>query len=85
MNDFLSSWIIQKNVENVKMHRNIKLVPTEKRRKYLVSEINYHATKFFTEHLLAIEMKKTQVCMNKPDYLGLSILESGKILMHEFS
>ena len=44
-------------------------------------EPNCHATNFFTEHLLAIEMKKkkTEILLNKPVYLGLSILESSKI------
>ena len=51
---------------------------------YLVSEPNYHTTKFFTEHVLAIEMKKTEILMNKPVILGLSTLELSKILMHEF-
>ena len=41
-------------------NRDIKLVATERRRNYLVSEPNYHTTKFFTENLLAIEMKKKQ-------------------------
>ena len=54
-------------------HRDIKLVTTERRRNYLVSEPNYHTTKSFTENLLAIEMKKTEIFMNKPVYLGLSI------------
>ena len=45
-------------MENVRKHRDIKLVTTERGRNYLVSEPNYHTTKFFTEHLLAIEMKK---------------------------
>ena len=45
-------------MENVRKHRDIKLVTSEKRRNYLASEPNYHTTKFFTEHLLAIEMKK---------------------------
>ena len=45
-------------------HRNIKLVTTERRRNYLVSEPNYHTTKFFTENLLAIEMRKTQILIN---------------------
>ena len=45
-------------MENVRKHRDIKLVTTERRRNYLVSEPNYHTTKFFTETLLAIEMKK---------------------------
>ena len=45
-------------MENVRKHRDIKLVTAEKRRHSLVSESNYHTTKFFTETLLAIEMKK---------------------------
>ena len=45
-------------MENVKKHRDIKLVTTIKRRSYLVSEPNYHAAKCFSENLLAIEMKK---------------------------
>ena len=47
-----------RTMENVRKHRDIKFVTTETRRNYLVSEPNYHTTIFFTEHLLAIEMKK---------------------------
>ena len=47
-----------KPMKNVRKHRDIKLVTTERRRNHLVSEPNYHTTKFFTEYLLAIEMKK---------------------------
>ena len=71
-------------MENVRKHRDIKLVTTERRRNYLVSEPNYHTTKLFTENLLEIEMKKTEILINKPVYLGLSILESSKILVYEF-
>ena len=60
-------------MNNVRKHREIKLVTLERRRKYLVSEPNYHNKKFFTENLLAIKMKKTQILMNKSVYLGLSI------------
>ena len=51
-----------------------------------MSEPNYDIIKFFTENLLVIEMikKKTEILMNKPVYLGLSILELSKILMYEF-
>ena len=63
-------------------HRNIKPVIIERRRNYLVSKPNYHATKFFTENLLAIEMRKTQILMNKPVYLGLSILDLGRTVMY---
>ena len=45
---------------------------------------NYHSTKFFTEHLLAIEMNKSERFMNTPVFLGLSILGLNKILMYEF-
>ena len=48
----------QKTMENVRKHLNIKLVTTERRRNYMVSETNYDTTKFSTEHLLAIEIKK---------------------------
>ena len=58
-------------MEHVRKHRDIKLVTTERRRNYLVSEPNYHFTKFFTEYLLAIEMKKTHILISKPVYLIL--------------
>ena len=47
-----------------------------------MSEPNYHTAKFFTENLLAIEMRKIQILMNKPVYFGLSILELSKILIY---
>ena len=46
---------LEKTTENVRKDRDIKLVTTERRRNYLVSEPNYHTTKFFTKNLLAIE------------------------------
>ena len=49
---------ILENIEHVRKNRDIKIVTTERRRNYLVSEQNYHTTKFFTEHLLVIEMRK---------------------------
>ena len=65
-------------------HRYIKLVTIEERRNYLVSEPIYLTTNFFPELLVAIEMKKTsQILMNKPVYLGLSILERSKTVMHD--
>ena len=76
--------VFGKTMEDVKKHRDIKLVTTDKRRNRLVSEPNYHTKKWFLENLLAIEMKKTKLKMNNPIYLGLSILEISKILMYEF-
>ena len=80
----MNNSVFGKTMENVRKHRDIKLVTTDKRRNQLVSEPNYHATKRFSETLLAIEMKKIKVKMNKSVYLGLSILEISKTLMYEF-
>ena len=80
----LMNSVFGKTMENVWKHTDIKLIPTDKRWNLLVSAPNYHTTKWFSEDLLAIEMKKTKVKMNKPAYLGLSILEISKTLMYEF-
>ena len=64
--------------------RDIKLLTIAKTRNYLVSESNYHTTKSFTKNFFAIEMKKTEIYMNKPVYLGLSILWLSKIAVHDF-
>ena len=62
----LNNPVFGKTVENIRKHRHIKLVTAERRRNYLVSEPNYHTTKFFTETLLAIEMNETEILMTKP-------------------
>ena len=79
----MNNSVFGRAMENTQKYRVIKLVTTEKRRNFLVSEPNYHTTVFCTEHLLAIEIKKTQVLMNKPPYLGLSILELSKTVLYE--
>ena len=56
----MNNVVFGKAIENVRNHRDIKLVTTDKRRSQLVSEPNYHTTKWFSEKLLAIEMKKTK-------------------------
>ena len=71
-------------MENIRKHRDIKLVATDKKRNKLVSEPNYHAIKWFSENLVAIEMRKTKVKMNKPIYVGMTILDIRKTLMYEF-
>ena len=80
----MNNSVFGRTMENVRKHRNIKLITTEKRRIKLVSEPNYHTTKYFPVNLLAIEMKKTKVKMNKPVYLGMTILNISKTLMYEF-
>ena len=80
----MNNAVFGKTMENIRKHGDIKLVKTERRGNYLVSEQNYHSAKFFLEHLLAIKMKEFQITMNKPVYLGLSVLDISKTLMYEF-
>ena len=80
----MNNSVFGKTMENIRKHRDIKLVTTDKKRSKLVSEPNYHTINLIFEYLSIIEMKKTKVKMNKPIYLGLSILEISKILMYEF-
>ena len=81
----MNNAIFAKAMENVRKHKDIKLVRSERRKNYLVSVPNHHTTKFFSESLLAIKMKKkTEILMNKPVYLRRSILQLNKILMYEF-
>ena len=80
----MNNSVFGKTMENIRKHRDIKLVTTDKKRSKLVSEPNYHTINLISEDLSIIEVKKTKVKMNKPIYLGLSILEISKILMYEF-
>ena len=80
----INNSVFGKTMDNIRKHRDIKLVTTDKRRSKLVSEPNYHTINFISEDLSIIEMKKTKVKMNKPIYLGLSILEISNTLMYEF-
>ena len=76
--------VFGKTMENIRKHKDIKLVTTDKKRNKLVSELNYHTINYILEDLSIIEMNKTKVKMNKSIYLGLSILEISKILMYKF-
>ena len=73
-----------KTMENVRKHRDIQLVTTNKKRSILASEPNYHSTKYISEDLLIMEMKKREVYMNKLIYLGQVISDLSKLLMYEF-
>ena len=80
----MNNAVFGKTMENIRKHRDIKLVTTDKKISKLVSELNYHTINLISEDLSITEMKKTKVKMNKPIYLGLSILKISKTLMYEF-
>ena len=78
----MNNAVFGKTMENVRKHHD--MIRTDKKRNKLVSEPNYHAMKLIDDNLAIIEMRKVKVKMNKPIYLGLSILELSKITMYEF-
>ena len=65
----MNNFVFGKTMENIRSHRDIKLVKSDKRRKRLVAESNSHSYKIFPKHLMAIEMKKTKVKTSKSIYI----------------
>ena len=57
----INNSVFRKTMKNVRKHRDVKWVTTDRRRNQLVSEPNYHTTKWFSEGLVAIEIKNTKV------------------------
>ena len=78
--NLMNNTVFGKTMENVRKHRDIKLATKNKRRNQLASEPNYHTPKYFSEHLMGMEMEKTKVKMNTPIYFGMSILDTSKTL-----
>lgn len=69
-------------MKNVTKHSDIKFLITDRRRNHLVFKPNYLITTWFSEKLLAKEMNKTEVKINKPVYLFLSFVNISKIAMY---
>ena len=79
----MNNSVFGKTMENVRKHIDIKLVTTDKRRNQLVSEHNDHRKRWLLENVLAIKIKMIKAKMNKPVYLGLSVMDISKTLMYE--
>ena len=80
----MNNAVFGKTMENVRKHRDIKLVKSDQKRNKLVSEPIFHTVKLIDNNLVITEMKKVKVKMNKPIYLGLSIIDITKLTMYEF-
>ena len=79
----MNNAVFGKIIENVRKRRGIKLIVTEERRKELVSVPNYASCRAFSDSLMAIEMRKTRIYMDKPILVGQAILDKSKGLMYE--
>ena len=80
----MNNSVFGKTMKNVRNHKDIKIVTTNKQRNKFALEPNYHTTKYISKYLLIMEMKEAEVKMNKPVYLGQAILDISKTLMYEF-
>ena len=69
----INNAVFGKTMENMRKGRYIMLVTTKATGNYLVLEQNYHTTKVFSDNLLAIEMERTRILVNKSIHLGLSV------------
>ena len=80
----MNNAVFGKTMENIRNRVNIKLVNTGEQFKKLTAKPNYDGRKILSENLVSVHMKKTSLTMNKPVYLGMSILELSKTLMFDF-
>ena len=80
----MNNAVFGKTMENIRNRVNIKLVNSDEKFKKLAAKPNYESRKIFNENLVSVHMKKTSLTMNKPVYLGMSILDLSKTLMFDF-
>ena len=80
----MNNSVFGKMMENIRKHRNIKLVTTEEKYLCTVMKPNFKSGVRFDENLMGCEMGKIKVVMKKPVYLGQAILDLSKIVMYEF-
>ena len=80
----MNNSVFLKNMENIRKHRNIKLVTNREAYLKLVMKPNFKSGVRFGENLMGCEMGKIKVVMNKPVYLGQAILDLRKIVMYKF-
>ena len=71
-------------MENIRKHRNIKLVNNEEEYLQNVMKPNFKSRTLLGSDLMGCEMGKVKVVMNKPVYLGQAILDLSKTIMYEF-
>ena len=80
----MNNSVFGKTMENIRNRVNVKLVNTGEQFKKLAAKPNYESRKIFNENLVSVHMKKTSLTMNKPVYLGMSILDLSKTVMFDF-
>ena len=80
----MNNSVFGKTMENVRNRVSIELVKDAERAAKLVNKPNFEELKIFDEFLIAVKTRTTKVWMNKPVYVGMSILDLSKTLMFSF-
>ena len=80
----INNSVFGKTMENIRNHKDMKLVTSDKKYLKYVMKPNFKDGHPFSKHLFAVEMGKREITMNKPVYLGQAILDLSKTLMYEF-
>ena len=83
-NKLMNNSVFGKTMENIRKHRNIKLVNNEEEYLRNVMKPNFKSGTLLGVDLIACEMGKARAVMNKPVYLGQAILDLSKMIMYEF-
>ena len=77
----MSDSVFGKTMENIRNHKDMKLVTSHKKYAKYVMKPNFKDGYPFSKELFAVEMGKTEIEMNKPVYLGQAIFDLSKTLM----
>ena len=80
----MNNSVFGKTMENIRNHKDMRLVTNEKKYRKLVMKPNFKGGRKFSENLMGVEMGKSKINMNKPVYLGQAILDLSKLVMYEF-
>ena len=80
----MNNSVFGKTMENIRNRVNVKLINTQERLKKLTAKPNFKSHKIFSENLISVHLKKTNLLMNKPVYLGMCILDLSKTIMYDF-
>ncbi|XP_065640394.1 uncharacterized protein LOC136072925 [Hydra vulgaris] len=80
----MNNSVFGKTIENIEKRVDVRLVFKREEAIKLALKPNYESGTIFDENLIAIHMKRTKLCYNKPIYLGMSILDLNKTLVYEF-